>query len=241
MTDAGQARHLGQAAPHEVTDACILGAGPAGIFAVFQLGIIGLSAVVIDALDRPGGQCAALYPEKPIYDIPGWTQITGQALTDRLVRQIGPFGTPFHQSRTAIRAEPLPANDALPEGGWRIVSDDGGTVDCRVLVLATSGVLTPRLPPPTGLEPCYRGPDGRVPVDPATCAAALGGVFAIGDICAYPGKLKLIVAAFHEAALMAQAAFRICHPQKTQRLQYTTTSTALQATLGGMRQDPQDG
>jgi thioredoxin reductase (NADPH) len=67
------------------TDACIIGAGPVGIFAVFQLGLVDLKCHVVDILDKPGGQCAALYPEKPVYDIPGWPVITGQELTDRLI------------------------------------------------------------------------------------------------------------------------------------------------------------
>ena len=77
-------------------DVAIIGAGPTGLFAVFELGLLGLNAVVIDVLDKPGGQCAELYPEKPIYDIPGVPMVTGQGLTDALMEQIKPFGPVFH-------------------------------------------------------------------------------------------------------------------------------------------------
>ena len=70
------------------TDVIIVGAGPVGLFAVFELGLLDLKAHVVDVLDRPGGQCAELYPEKPIYDIPGMPVVTGQGLTDALLRQM---------------------------------------------------------------------------------------------------------------------------------------------------------
>ena len=80
------------------TDAVIIGAGPVGIFAVFELGLVDIKCHVIDILDRPGGQCTELYPEKPIYDIPGLAIVTGQELTDKLMEQIKPFGAEFHFS-----------------------------------------------------------------------------------------------------------------------------------------------
>eukprot|EP01133_Synstelium_polycarpum_P027476 gene27476-33159_t len=73
------------------TDVVIIGAGPVGLFAVFELGLYDLKCHLIDILDRPGGQCAELYPEKPIYDIPAWPEISGQGLTDKLMEQIKPF------------------------------------------------------------------------------------------------------------------------------------------------------
>src|SRR3990170_1832358 len=81
------------------TDVIIVGAGPVGLFAIFQLGLAKLKAQVVDILDRPGGQCAELYPEKPIYDIPGLPVCTGQELTDRLLEQIRPFEPVFHSAR----------------------------------------------------------------------------------------------------------------------------------------------
>ena len=80
------------AAPIEIeTDVAIIGAGPIGLFAVFELGLLDLKCHLVDILDRPGGQCTELYPEKPIYDIPGLPIVTGQELTDRLMEQIKPF------------------------------------------------------------------------------------------------------------------------------------------------------
>ena len=76
-------------------DVVIIGAGPVGLFAVHQLGIKGLSAVVIDNLDKAGGQCIELYPDKPIYDIPGIPECTGEELTNKLLEQIKPFKTKF--------------------------------------------------------------------------------------------------------------------------------------------------
>ena len=78
------------------TDALIIGAGPCGLFAVFELGLLDIKAHLVDILDKPGGQCAELYPEKPIYDIPGIPLVTGQGLTDALMEQIKPFGPTFH-------------------------------------------------------------------------------------------------------------------------------------------------
>lgn len=80
---------------HE-TDVVIIGAGPSAIFAVFELGLLGLKAHLIDVLDKPGGQCAELYPEKPIYDIPGFPQVTGYELTDNLLQQAEPFEPVYH-------------------------------------------------------------------------------------------------------------------------------------------------
>jgi len=78
------------------TDVIVIGAGPVGLFAVFQLGLAQLKAHVVDILDKPGGQCAELYPEKPIYDIPSVPVCTGQELTDRLLQQTRPFEPVFH-------------------------------------------------------------------------------------------------------------------------------------------------
>ena len=77
------------------TDVVVIGAGPVGLFAVFELGLLDMKVHLIDILDRPGGQCAELYPEKPIYDIPGLPLVTGQDLTDRLMEQAAPFNPQF--------------------------------------------------------------------------------------------------------------------------------------------------
>ena len=99
------------------TDVVIIGAGPVGLFAVFELGLLDLKCHVIDILDRPGGQCAELYPEKPIYDIPGFPIVTGQGLVDNLMQQIAPFGPQFHfnQIVTTLAKQ--------PDGRFRLTTD----------------------------------------------------------------------------------------------------------------------
>ena len=89
------------------TDTVIVGAGPVGLFAVFELGLVDIKAHVIDILDRAGGQCTELYPEKPIYDIPGLPVVTGQELTDKLMEQIKPFGAEFHFNQRVESLERL--------------------------------------------------------------------------------------------------------------------------------------
>src|SRR3977135_2723979 len=94
------------------TDVIIIGAGPIGLFAVFELGLLDLKCHLVDILDRPGGQCTELYPEKPIYDIPGIPVLTGQELTDRLLTQIKPFHAQFHFGEMAA------ALTQLGHGRW---------------------------------------------------------------------------------------------------------------------------
>jgi thioredoxin reductase len=218
--------------PH-ITDACIIGAGPIGLFAVFEIGLLDMKCHVIDILEKPGGQCAELYPEKPIYDIPGWPVITGQQLTDRLMRQISPFKARFHLGQMAIRLESREACAELPVGGWRVTTDTGEQIDCKVLVIAAGGgSLGASKPAIEGVGVLYSTRENLIPVDTAGFQTSIPGIFAVGDINSYPGKLKLILSGFHETALMAQEAFRICYPQKKLRFQYTTSSSSLQQKLG---------
>jgi thioredoxin reductase (NADPH) len=334
------------------TDVVIIGAGPVGLFAVFELGLLDLKAHLIDILDRPGGQCAELYPEKPIYDIPALSIVSGQELTDRLMAQIKPFGATFHFSQMAERLE------RLPDRRFRIVTDEGTSITAPVIVIAAGGgSFVPKKPPIPGIEAfeghsvfyaarkmeTFRGKNiliagggdsaldwtlnlqplaksialvhrrdefraapasvakmrelvardalklhiadikglkgeggalksvtveskhsGRydiacdtllafygltmklgpiagfglalhenlVPVDTEKFETSEKGIFAVGDINYYPGKLKLILSGFHEAALMAQGAFRIARPGAKLLFQYTTSSTSLQKKLG---------
>jgi thioredoxin reductase (NADPH) len=336
---------------HE-TDIVIIGAGPVGLFAVFELGLLDLKAHLIDILDRPGGQCAELYPEKPIYDIPAMSIITGQELTERLMAQIKPFGATFHFSQMAERLE------RLEDGRFRVTTDLGTAITAHVVVIAAGGgSFVPKKPPIPRIEAyegksvfyavrkmeTFRGRNilvagggdsaldwllnlqplaqsialvhrrdefraapasvakmrelvakgavklhigdvkalageggalksvaieskasGRediacdtllafygltmklgpvakfglnlhenlVPVDTEKFETSERGIFAIGDINHYPGKLKLILSGFHEAALMAQGAFRIARPGAKLLFQYTTSSTSLQKKLG---------
>src|ERR1043165_786038 len=101
------------------TDAVIIGAGPCGLLAVFEWGLLDIKAHVIDILDRPGGQCAELYPEKPIYDVPALPVVTGQELVDKLMEQIKPFSPTFHYSQ---RVDSL-SKEA--DGRFRLVTDVG--------------------------------------------------------------------------------------------------------------------
>ena len=333
------------------TDAVIIGAGPIGLFAVFELGLLDIKAQVIDILDRPGGQCTELYPEKPIYDIPGLPIVSGQELTDRLLEQIKPFNAGFHfnQMVTGLtkRADndfvletdggltfhakivviaagggsfqpkkpPIPGIDAY-EGtsvfysvrrmedfrGKDILVVGGGdsaldwTLNLQPLAksmtllhrrsefraapdsvnkmrkLVDDGAMSLKLGQVTGLEGAdgvlsgarVKGPDGEyaiacdtllpffgltmklgpvadwglnlennlIPVDTAKFESSVPGIFAIGDINTYPGKLKLILSGFHEAALMAQEAFHCINPGERLMFQYTTSSSSLQKKLG---------
>ena len=333
------------------TDAVIIGAGPVGLFAVFELGLVDIKAHVIDILDKPGGQCAELYPDKPIYDIPGLPIVTGQEITDRLMEQIKPFGATLHLS------EQIEQLQRLPDQRFRLKTDRGKIYDCKVVVIAAGGgSFTPKRPPLPGIEAfegtsvfyavrrmedfrgkdvlivgggdsaldwtlslqpvaksltllhrrddfraapdsvnrmrqlvaggkmrfqigqvtglkgegdrlaaaLCKGPDGPfeiacdtllpffgltmklgpvadwglnlhdslIPVDTAKFETSTPGIFAIGDINTYPGKLKLILSGFHEAALMAQQAFHYVRPGERLRFQYTTSSTSLQKKLG---------
>ena len=128
------------------TDAVIIGAGPVGIFAVFELGLVDIKCHVIDILDRPGGQCTELYPEKPIYDIPGLAIVTGQELTDKLMDQIKPFGAEFHFNQRVETLERL-------DGGFRVTTDAGTVIEAKVVVIAAGGgSFTPKRPPLPGIE-----------------------------------------------------------------------------------------
>ena len=140
------------AAPGEshTTDAVIIGAGPCGLFAVFELGLLGIKAHVIDIQDKPGGQCAELYPEKPILDIPGIPVVTGADLVSRLMEQIAPFGAVFHLNEMADGLDQTSA-------GWRITTDLGTTIDAKVIVIAAGGgSFTPKKPPIPGID-AYEG------------------------------------------------------------------------------------
>src|SRR3989337_1427264 len=129
------------------TDAVIIGAGPVGLFAVFELGLVDIKAHVIDILGKPGGQCAELYPEKPIYDIPALPIVTGQELTDRLMEQIKPFGAQFHLGE---RVDSLKRS---ADGRFLLRTDTGRAFLAKIVVIAAGGgSFTPKRPPLEGIE-----------------------------------------------------------------------------------------
>ncbi|MDD9798068.1 MAG: NAD(P)/FAD-dependent oxidoreductase [Alphaproteobacteria bacterium] len=129
------------------TDVVIIGAGPCGLFAVFELGLLDMQAHLIDILDRPGGQCAELYPEKPIYDIPGMVEVSGQELTDLLMAQAAPFKPTFHFNRMVVALEKI--DDRL----WRITTDAQEIFEAPVIVIAAGGgSFQPKKPPLAGID-----------------------------------------------------------------------------------------
>lgn len=325
-----------------VTDIAIVGAGPVGLFAVFEAGMLGMRCRVVDALDAVGGQCVALYPEKPIYDIPGHSRIDAQALIEKLVEQANPFAPFFHLGQQVIGLE-------RSDGGWRLETSAGMVLEARAVIVAAGvGAFGPNRPPLEGIErfegksvfyvvarredfrgkrvviagggdsavdwalslaevaahvyvvhrrakfraapesvrqlrqraeagsielvipyqlAAIEGADGalsavtvrtldgerrrldadvmlpffglamnlgplrdwglafdrdHVTVDPATCATSLEGVFAIGDIATYPGKLKLILSGFSEAAMAVHAIHPLVFPDQELHFEYST-------------------
>ena len=338
------------------TDVIVVGAGPVGLFAVFELGLLDMKCHLVDILDKPGGQCAELYPEKPIYDIPAYPIISGQELTEKLIEQIAPFGPTFHLNEMAIALE------KTPDGKWKLTTDQGTTIEAKVVVIAAGGgSFQPKKPSTPGidlfenqgpgvgvhyavrkmdhfkgkrivingggdsaldwtlnLQPLAEhvtlihrrdgfraaphsvsqmhalvearkmdfilgqvseltGEDGKldtvivtgndgekvsiaadaflpffgltmklgpvaefglnlhenlIPVDTEKFETSTPGIFAVGDINHYPGKLKLILSGFHEVALAAQQAFRYVYPERKLHFQYTTSSSDLQEKLG---------
>ena len=335
----------------QTTDVIIIGAGPCGLFAVFELGLLDLKCHLVDILDKAGGQCAELYPEKPIYDIPAWPVISGQDLTDRLMEQIAPFKPVLHLGEMASALE------KQEDGKWRLTTDAGTVLEAPVIVIAAGGgSFMPKKPPLPGIEDYegthvhyavrkmehfrdrhiliagggdsaldwlhalhpvaksvslvhrrddfraapdsvgkmralvadgkavlhiaqlagLRGAEGKlesvtlktdagkvdipcdvllpfygltmklgpvadwglnlernlIPVDTEKFQTSVPGIFSIGDINTYPGKLKLILSGFHEAALMAHAAYAHIHAGKKPRFQYTTSSSDIHGKLG---------
>lgn len=133
------------AASHQ-TDIVIIGAGPVGLFAVFQCGMLDMKCHVVDTLDVIGGQCSTLYPEKPIYDIPAHPQITGQGLINQLSVQTAPFKPVYHLDQQVHQIERV--GDA-----WRVVTSTGTAIECKAILIAGgAGAFIPNRPPLAGIE-----------------------------------------------------------------------------------------
>ena len=339
-------------AEHFETDAVIIGAGPCGLFSIFELGLLDIRCHVIDILDRAGGQCAELYPEKPIYDIPALPLVTGTELTQRLLEQAKPFRAEFHFNQMVTELA------KQPDGRFLVKTDGELSFLARIVVVAAGGgSFQPKKPPIPGIDAyeaksvfysvkkmetfrgrdvlivgggdsaldwtlnlqplaksltllhrrdefraspdsvnkmrelvaagkmqlkigqvtglkgengvlsaaTIKGNDGStfdvatdamlpffgltmklgpvaewglnlhenlVKVDTEKFETSTPGIFAVGDINWYPGKVKLILSGFHEAALMAQEAFHHIKPGERLVFQYTTSSTNLQKKLG---------
>ncbi|WP_114939280.1 NAD(P)/FAD-dependent oxidoreductase [Mucilaginibacter endophyticus] len=126
---------------HITTDICIIGAGPVGLFAVFEAGLLKMRCHLIDVLSQVGGQLSEIYPHKPIYDIPGYPDVTAQQLVDNLMLQIAPFHPTFSLGE---RVENLQRNE---DGSYNIITNDGTVVHCQVVVIAGGlGCFEPRKP-----------------------------------------------------------------------------------------------
>ena len=337
------------------TDVVVIGAGPVGLFAVHQLGIIGLKAEVIDNLDKAGGQCIELYPDKPIYDIPGIPECTGESLTKSLLQQIKPFKTNIHLNE---RVQSI----SKENNEWKIETNKKNVFKSPNIIIAGGvGSFEPRKFSAQGIERfenntvlysvknksdfknkkvCifgggdsaldwaielskfakvtlvhrrneFRGAEhstttvkklekenkvkiktpfqlnsieGKekleaitikdekgnvekietdyvlgffglimklgpiaewglnldkktIPVNTENFQTNKEGIFAIGDICTYPGKLKLILSGFHEGALAARACFKFARPNEKYRFEFTTTSKSMQERLGVKKSD----
>ena len=133
------------------TDVVIIGAGPIGLFAVFELGLLDMKCHLVDILDKIGGQCAELYPEKPIYDIPGVPYTSAQGLVDALLKQIKPFNAQYHLGEMVETVEKI--GDPL----FRVKTDQGKEFESKVVVIAAGGgSFQPKRPPIPGIEP-YEG------------------------------------------------------------------------------------
>ena len=131
----------------EKTDVVIIGAGPVGLFAIFELGLLNISCHVIDNLDKPGGQCAELYPEKPIYDIPSRVSVSGQELTDDLLAQAKPFKPVYHLSQQVEKIEKLESNE------WLVMTSLNQTIQAKCIVIAAgAGSFVPRKIPIKDIE-----------------------------------------------------------------------------------------
>ncbi len=135
--------------PHSnihTTDVAIIGAGPVGLFAIFELGMLKIKAHVIDTLPAVGGQCTALYPEKPIYDIPGFPSVDGQDLIKNLEAQAAPFDPVYHLGQQVVKLEKR-------DGGWRVITDKETIIDCKAVIIAAGcGAFGPNRPPLAGIE-----------------------------------------------------------------------------------------
>ena len=332
------------------TDALIIGAGPTGLFTAHQLKLIGLDCEIVDNLDKIGGQCIELYPDKPIYDIPAIPECTGKELTDNLINQLKPFDIKFHLNERVEEVKKEKDNwivktnngkvfstpNVIIAGGvgsfeprkfgpkecekfenkslfysvnnkkifegktvsifgggdsaldWAVVLSKNSNVNLihrrdefrgaqltvnKVNELANSGKINlltkyqlSKVNGSNQLESIeIKHDDGEtknlktdfvlgffglimqlgpianwglnidkktIEVDTEKFETNQKGIYAVGDICSYPGKLKLILSGFHEGALAARACFKLARPNEKYRFEFTTSSKTLKGRLG---------
>ncbi len=188
--------------PSIATDVVVIGAGPVGLFAVFECGMLKMRCHVVDTFEAVGGQCTALYPEKPIYDIPGFPRIAAGELVDNLARQAAPFEPTYHLGQTVRELH------SIDEGSIEVVLSGGGRIVARAVIIAAGGgLLGPNRPPLAGIE----GYEGRHVLYRVGSVEALRGrriVVAGGGDSAVDWTLALLDVAAHVMLVHRRAKFR---------------------------------
>lgn len=184
------------------SDIAIIGTGPVALFSVFQLGLFGLTCRLFDSASRAGGQSTALYADKPIFDVPAFAKIMVEELIERLLTQIEPY-------KPAFEFDQLVTGVSASENGIQLKTATGTIFSSKCLVIASGlGAFTSEgqivRPDPLATLDLQRFGNSIV-VNTETFRTSQPKIYAIGDVCHYPGKLKLILSGFHEAALMTQA------------------------------------
>lgn len=208
-------------------DVIIIGAGPAGLFASFQLGIHGFSSLIVESDRQIGGQLAALYADKPVYDMPGFSEILAGALADNLLRQAERF-------RPVIRLSSRARAIVRHPDSFSVDLADGETLHAGQVIIATGlGAFGDTVDKEPVILPGGLVLDaGHLPVTTDSFATAVPGLYGIGDAVRYPGKLALLSSAFHEAALAAFAIRKARAGGKRVVLEYSSTSSAVKSRLG---------
>ena len=193
------------------TDVVIIGAGPVGLFAAFECGMLGQKCHVVDTLEAAGGQCSALYPEKPIYDIPGCPSVTGAELIERLQEQAAPFDPVYHFAQQVVELV------ETADGGWRVGTSAGTMIEARAVILAAGGgAFGPNRPPLAGLE-AYEGKSVFYMVGKRQAFAGKRVVIAGGGDSAVDWALSLAEIAGRVMVVHRRAKFRAA-PESAARL-----------------------